>query len=80
MKDEILSHNTYRWLFMYNLGLNRLHVLFFFFLNLSIIFIFHVIESMILMIITNKIEKYPFLLCGCRNYICFYANIFCQSD
>lgn len=61
IKDEIPSHNTHHRLFMYNLKLNRLDVNF----KLSIIFKFHVEESIVYIIITNKNKLCLFPLGGC---------------
>lgn len=48
--DEILSHNTHKRPFVYNLGLNCTSIL-----NLSIILPFHVIESMVFIFLTDRI-------------------------
>lgn len=68
IKDEIPSHNTHDRLFMYKLKLNRLDVNF----KLSIIFKFHVEESIVYIIITNKNKLCLFPLggCWCQVYFC----------
>lgn len=66
IKDGIPFHNTHELPFMYNLGLYCQHVNF----KLIKILTFHVIESLVYIIITNKIILCPLLSAGFRLQIC----------